>query len=77
MLPAADETRAGYTRTSFRHWTDADNDQCNTRKEVLPAEAFLAPEQGTGCALTGGEWYSPYKRVVDRLIDEYDARGVT
>ncbi|WOT40734.1 HNH endonuclease family protein [Streptomyces coeruleorubidus] len=62
-LPAADETRAGYTRTSFRHWTDADKDQCNTRKEVLLAEAFIAPEQGSRCALTGGEWYSPYDDV--------------
>ncbi|WP_308293306.1 hypothetical protein [Streptomyces sp. YS415] len=63
VLPAADETRAGYMRTSFKHWTDADRDGCNTRKEVLLAEAFIAPEQGERCALSGGEWYSPYDDV--------------
>jgi hypothetical protein len=30
---------------------------------VLLAEAFIAPEQGARCALTGGEWYSPYDGV--------------
>ncbi|MFF7535326.1 hypothetical protein ACFZB2_40700 [Streptomyces bobili] len=62
-LPAADESRAGYIRTSFKHWTDADKDQCNTRQEVLLAEAFLAPGQGARCALSGGEWYSPYDDI--------------
>ncbi|MFF2128722.1 HNH endonuclease family protein [Streptomyces olivochromogenes] len=70
-LPVQDESRAGYERTKFRHWIDADKDSCNTRQEVLKAEAVLAPQQGPGCALTGGEWYSPYD-------DKYftDARGL-
>ncbi|MGW7400853.1 HNH endonuclease family protein [Streptomyces cyaneofuscatus] len=62
-LPAAEETRAGYTRTAFKHWTDADRDGCNTRKEVLLAEAFTAPGQGARCALEGGRWYSPYDDI--------------
>jgi hypothetical protein len=60
QLPLADENRTGYQRTAFRHWVDADKDGCDTRKEVLKAEAVVAPVQGPGCALTGGEWYSPY-----------------
>ena len=59
-LPVRDEDRTGYERTKFRHWIDADRDGCNTRQEVLKAEAVIAPEQGPNCTLTGGEWYSPY-----------------
>ncbi|MDT0382507.1 HNH endonuclease family protein [Streptomyces sp. DSM 42041] len=62
-LPAAEETRTGYKRTLFRHWTDADKDSCSTRNEVLLGEAFIAPEQGARCKLTGGQWYSPYDDV--------------
>ncbi|MGW1807200.1 HNH endonuclease family protein [Streptomyces sp. NPDC002078] len=64
-LPVRDEDRAGYERSKFKHWVDADRDGCNTRAEVLKAEAVIAPDQGPKCALTGGEWYSPYD---DRYI---------
>jgi hypothetical protein len=63
VLPAAEETREGYQRTSFKHWTDADKDGCSTRAEVLKVEAFIAPAQGARCALSGGEWFSPYDGV--------------
>ncbi|MEU9348005.1 HNH endonuclease family protein [Streptomyces sp. NPDC048278] len=59
-LTVADESRAGYSRDKFKHWTDADKDGCNTRAEVLLAEAVAAPEVGPKCTLTGGVWYSPY-----------------
>ncbi|WP_406346894.1 HNH endonuclease family protein [Streptomyces sp. NBC_00648] len=59
-LPVQDEDRAGYVRTKFRHWVDADKDGCTTRQEVLKAEALEAPVQGPQCALSGGSWYSPY-----------------
>ncbi|MFB7501414.1 HNH endonuclease family protein [Streptomyces sp. NPDC056161] len=59
-LPVRDEDRTGYQRDKFRHWIDADKDGCNTRAEVLKAEAVIAPEQGANCTLTGGEWFSPY-----------------
>ena len=54
------ESRTGYERTKFKHWTDADRDGCNTRMEVLKSEAVLAPNQGPNCVLAGGSWYSPY-----------------
>ncbi|MGW1543272.1 HNH endonuclease family protein [Streptomyces sp. NPDC002309] len=63
VLPVAEEQRAGYQRTAFRHWTDADRDGCSTRAEVLKAEAFIAPEQAAGCKLSGGEWFSSYDNV--------------
>ncbi|WP_031101934.1 MULTISPECIES: HNH endonuclease family protein [unclassified Streptomyces] len=64
-LPVADEDRTGYRRDAFKHWIDADKDGCNTRAEVLKAEAVVAPEQGARCTLSQGRWYSPYD---DRYI---------
>lgn len=59
-LAVADEDRTGYDRDAFRHWIDEDRDRCDTRKEVLIAEATVAPSQGARCALSGGQWYSYY-----------------
>ncbi|MFF2793149.1 hypothetical protein ACFVT6_41485 [Streptomyces sp. NPDC058049] len=61
-LPVAVEDRTGYQRTSFRHWNAGDipADGCNTRQEVLLAEAVVYPEIGPGCTLTGGVWWSYY-----------------
>ncbi|MFD4653645.1 HNH endonuclease family protein [Streptomyces sp. NPDC058441] len=59
-IPVQAEDRIGYQRTSFKHWIDADKDGCNTRAEILKAEAFITPEQGPNCKLSGGEWYSAY-----------------
>ncbi|MGW7261168.1 HNH endonuclease family protein [Streptomyces sp. NPDC054834] len=64
-LPVRTEDRTGYTRDKFKHWTDADKDGCNTRAEVLKAEAVIPPEQGPKCTLTDGEWYSAFD---DRYI---------
>ncbi|MFC9760159.1 HNH endonuclease family protein [Streptomyces sp. NPDC056921] len=62
-IPTADESQSGYKRDSFRHWIDEDKDGCSTRNEVLLAEATKKPEQGSKCALTGGEWLSYYDEV--------------
>ena len=63
-LTVADERRAGYERDLFRLWIDADGNGCDTRKEVLLAEAVRPPEVGSGCRLTGGQWTSHYDGVV-------------
>ncbi|MFF9785152.1 HNH endonuclease family protein [Streptomyces nigrescens] len=71
-LKAAHESRSGYERDKFRLWTDEDHDGCDTRKEVLLAEAVKKPRQGKGCKLTGGSWRSYYddKTVTDaRKLD--------
>lgn len=60
MLVVSAETRAGYERTLFPHWIDADKNGCDTRDEVLIAEAIARPTLGAGCSLTGGRWLSPY-----------------
>jgi Protein of unknown function (DUF1524) len=62
-LPVATEVRTGYSRDEFQHWIDADGDGCNTRNEVLIAEADDPVTVGGGCALSGGRWFSYYDRV--------------
>lgn len=62
-LPVAVETREGYDRDLFEHWVDADGDGCDTRDEVLLAEARTAPAVGPGCVLSGGRWRSAYDGV--------------
>ncbi len=59
-LPTAAESREGYQRSLFKHWTDEDRDSCNTREEVLIAESRIEPTVGAGCKVTGGQWYSYY-----------------
>lgn len=59
-LPVAPEVRTGYDRDLFNHWIDADSNGCTTRNEVLIAEAEEAPGVGSGCALSGGRWFSYY-----------------
>ncbi|MFB7428784.1 hypothetical protein ACFC0K_36490 [Streptomyces hydrogenans] len=65
-LPIAAEHREGYDRRLYKHWKkglDA-TDGCNTRKEVILAEAVEAPQVADRCALTGGSWLSAYDNVV-------------
>nr|WP_241848465.1 HNH endonuclease family protein [Streptomyces sp. CB00072] len=62
LVQVTEEDRTGYTRSSFKHWNSGENasDGCNTRAEVLIAEAVVAPTVGAGCKLTGGTWVSYY-----------------
>jgi hypothetical protein len=62
-LTVAAENRTGYSRDLFPHWIDADGDGCNTRNEVLIAEADDPVTVGSGCSLTGGRWFSYYDRL--------------
>ncbi|MCX4984369.1 DUF1524 domain-containing protein [Streptomyces sp. NBC_00572] len=61
-LAEATEDPDGFQVSAFPHWNaglDA-TDGCDTRSEVLLAEAVDAPAAGTGCKLTGGRWTSYY-----------------
>ncbi|MET8021181.1 HNH endonuclease family protein [Streptomyces decoyicus] len=71
-LKVGAESRTGYERDKFHLWIDADHDGCDTRKEVLIAEAVKKPREGKNCRLTGGTWRSYYddKTVADaRKLD--------
>jgi hypothetical protein len=60
QLTVKAEHSTGYERSKFTLWIDADKDGCNTRYEVLIAEATTKPKVGASCRLTGGRWTSPY-----------------
>ncbi|KPL31110.1 hypothetical protein JI76_18065 [Streptomyces anulatus] len=62
QLTVADESRTGYTRDKFKHWNAGLDlaDGCNTRAEVLLAEASESPAVADGCKLSGGAWTSYY-----------------
>ncbi|MFI0766134.1 HNH endonuclease family protein [Streptomyces sp. NPDC021218] len=70
-LPLAAEDRTGYTRERFKHWVDADRNGCNTRSEVLLAEATEPPLVSGRCTLSGGLWHSYYDDT-----DTEDARSL-
>lgn len=72
QLAVTAEVSEGYDRDLFKHWIDADGDGCNTREEVLIAEALVKPEISGDCDLSGGEWYSPYDRVVTTNPSDFD-----
>lgn len=59
-LPVAKEDPTGYERDLFTHWIDDDGDGCDTRDEVLLAEATTESSVGPRCTLGGGHWYSYY-----------------
>ncbi len=71
-LPVASEVRTGYSRDLFPHWIDADGDGCNTRNEVLLAEAVSAPAISGTCTLSGGRWYSYYDNAYWTLTSDLD-----
>ncbi len=62
LVNVTEEDRTGSTRSSFKHWNSGDDksDGCNTRSEVLLAEAIVAPTVEAGCKLTPGTWRSYY-----------------
>jgi len=64
-LTISPEHTGGYDRAAFRHWTSGldPDDGCDTREELLLAEAVEPPTKGAGCKLTGGEWLSYYDEV--------------
>lgn len=59
-LSTSGEHVAGYDRSKFTMWVDADHDGCDTRDEVLITEGSTRPDVGGDCALTGGRWVSKY-----------------
>lgn len=66
MLRIAPEDRTGYSRSLFVHWIDADGNGCDTRQEVLIAEAVVKPRVGPNCSLIGGSWLSVYDGLTFR-----------
>ena len=62
-LTVRDESRVGYERTKFKHWTDADRDGCNTRAEILNARDLIAVSAASNRSKADkdpNEWLPPY-----------------
>ena len=53
----------GYDRARFKLWIDSDKNGCDTRAEVIIAEAIVKPKKAAKCKLTGGKWLSSYDGV--------------
>ena len=70
-LSTAPEHPAGYAQALFVHWIDADQDGCNTRKEVLIAESRTTPRIGAGCSVAGS-WRSVYDGVTTTSASSFD-----
>jgi hypothetical protein len=70
-LATAPEHPSGYARTLFIHWIDADRDGCNTRKEVLIAEARTTARIGSGCSVAAS-WRSAYDGVTTTSASSFD-----
>ncbi|MFE3205688.1 HNH endonuclease family protein [Embleya sp. NPDC059237] len=68
----AEGSRDGYGREQFKHWIDADRDGCDTRAEVLLAEATVQPEVTRRCTITAntGQWWSWYDETTQ--TDKFD-----
>jgi hypothetical protein len=62
----------GYDRDLFEHWTDADADDCNTRKEVLIAESLTPVSVGSGCSLAEGTWSSAFDGQESSVAGDFD-----
>ncbi|MDT4922183.1 MAG: hypothetical protein QOI15_3085 [Pseudonocardiales bacterium] len=62
QLAVAAEHPAGYDRDLFPSWIDADHDGCDTREEVLIAEAIRVVVDPP-CSIVSGRWFSKYDAV--------------
>jgi len=65
VLTIAPDVREGYSRAKFKHWSDLDKNGCNTRNDVIIAEALVKPKVDKGCRIVKdtGKWYSAYDGV--------------
>ncbi|HOT79742.1 MAG TPA: HNH endonuclease family protein [Microthrixaceae bacterium] len=61
-LPVAEPITAGYTRESFKHWSDLDNDCFDARQQVLRDESTSQAQVDVGsyCTVVAGDWVSIY-----------------
>ena len=64
-LYISEEYSGNYDRSFFRHWIDADNNGCDTRREVLISESKTRVKVSKNCKISGGKWVSAYdgKRI--------------
>jgi hypothetical protein len=69
-LPVSAERQGGYDRSLFADFLDSDGNGCDTREDVLIAEAIGGTE--AGCRVAGGRWLSRYDGVTTRNAGALD-----
>ena len=69
-LPISGETRDGYSRDLFRHWTIDPATGCDTRDVVLINERVAGTVRG--CSVAGGVWRSAYDGVTTSNPSSFD-----
>lgn len=69
-LPVSGETRDGYSRDLFRHWTIDPATGCDTRDVVLINERVSGTVRG--CSVIGGVWRSAYDGVTTSNPSSFD-----
>lgn len=80
LVEAPERSSNGYVRelqfqdTPDEDWRDADDDGCDTRREVLIAEATTAPMITATCRFSDGQWVSyydnrPYDSIAGLQVD--------
>jgi len=62
-IKTAEESRTGYVRSKFKHWSASKTPGCDSRKAVIIEESLVKPKVEKGCTLTGGSWLSLYDNV--------------
>lgn len=62
-IKIAEESRTGYERSKFKHWSASKIPGCDSRKAVIIEESLVKPKVDKGCTLTGGSWLSLYDNV--------------
>lgn len=60
LVVAPESKGSSYSRSFFRHWSDADRNGCNTREEVLLLESRVSITPAKGCRITRGSWFSEF-----------------
>ena len=72
-IAVQNEYKTGYSRSMFKHWTDANGNGCDTREEVLIAESQSKPQvDAYGCKVIEGDWLSPYDNVLHTNPSDLD-----
>jgi len=63
---------AGYKRSYFKLWIDADGDGCNTRAEVLMSETSRSTTHSGTCTIKTGKWWSAYDNSIITTASKLD-----
>lgn len=69
-LPVSPERSSGYDRDLFRHWSDLDDDGCDTRREVLAEERVAGTVRG--CDVVEGSWTSRFDGATTSNPRDFD-----